>query len=79
MSDDDAIKMARQVRDGGHWNQLDIINYARIVAAAERQSNIQAVRRALLSIDGTHGVTHGVWHIAQRVVDHCVQAIEERA
>ena len=37
MNRDDIIRMARQVRDGGHWNQLDLINFANLVAAAERQ------------------------------------------
>ena len=38
MTRDDIIKMARQVRDGGHWNQLDLINFAALVAAAEREA-----------------------------------------
>lgn len=38
MTHDDIVKLARQVRDGGHWNQLDLINFARLVAAAEREA-----------------------------------------
>ena len=38
MNRDDIIRMARQVRDGGHWNQLDLINFAALVAAAEREA-----------------------------------------
>jgi hypothetical protein len=84
LTDDDIIRMAREAG----WEMGDdltdgfgvrLARFASLVAAAERESNTNAVRRALLSIDGAHGVTHGVWHIAQRVVDHCVRAIEERA
>lgn len=38
MTRDDIIHMARSVRDGGHWNQLDLINFAALVAAAEREA-----------------------------------------
>ena len=38
MNSADIIRTARQVRDGGHWNQLDLINFATIVAAAEREA-----------------------------------------
>lgn len=41
MTREDIIKMARQVRDGGHWNQLDLINFANLVAAAERSACAQ--------------------------------------
>ena len=36
MNRDDIIRMARTVRDGGHWNQLDIVNFGLLVAAHER-------------------------------------------
>ena len=38
MNREDIIRMARQVRDGGHWNQLDLINFATLIAAAEREA-----------------------------------------
>jgi len=37
MDREEIIRMARMVRDGGHWNQLDLINFAALVAAAERE------------------------------------------
>ena len=37
MNRDDIIRMARTVRDGGHWNQLDIVNFGLLVAAYERE------------------------------------------
>jgi hypothetical protein len=37
MDREDIIRMARMVRDGGHWNQLDLINFATLVAAVERE------------------------------------------
>jgi copper chaperone CopZ len=33
------------------------------------------VERALLSVDGTHGVDHSTAHIARRVVEHCAAAV----
>ena len=38
MTREDIIKMARAVRDGGHWNQLDLINFAYLVSASEREA-----------------------------------------
>ena len=38
MTHDDIIRMARTVRDGGHWNQLDIVNFGLLVAAHEREA-----------------------------------------
>ena len=38
MTCDDIIRMARTVRDGGHWNQLDIVNFGLLVAAHEREA-----------------------------------------
>ena len=38
MTRDDIIRLAKAVRDGGHWNLLDIINFANLVAAAEREA-----------------------------------------
>ncbi len=38
MNREDTIRMARLVRDGGHWNQLDLITFAALVAAAEREA-----------------------------------------
>lgn len=38
MNRDDIIRMARTVRDGGHWNQLDIVNFGLLVAAHERKA-----------------------------------------
>ena len=38
MNRDDIIRMARTVRDGGHWNQLDIVNFGLLVAAHEREA-----------------------------------------
>ena len=38
MNRDDIIRMARNVRDGGHWNQLDIVNFGLLVAAQEREA-----------------------------------------
>ena len=38
MNREDIIRMARMVRDGGHWNQLDLINFAVLVAAHEREA-----------------------------------------
>ncbi len=33
MNKEDIIRMARSVRDGGHWNQLDLLNFGLLVAA----------------------------------------------
>ena len=41
MNRDDIIRMARTVRDGGHWNQLDIVNFGLLVAAHEREQCAQ--------------------------------------
>jgi hypothetical protein len=38
MTRDEIIKMARVVRDGGHWNQLDLLAFGRIIALAEREA-----------------------------------------
>ena len=38
MTRDEIIALARLVRDGGHWNQLDIIRFAALVAAHEREA-----------------------------------------
>ncbi len=38
MTDDQIIFVARAVRDGGHWNQLDLLNFGRIIALAEREA-----------------------------------------
>ena len=38
MTRDDIIRMARSVRDGGHWNQLDLINFAYLIAAAAHEA-----------------------------------------
>ena len=38
MNSADIIRTARQVRDGGHWNQLDLINFALLIAATEREA-----------------------------------------
>jgi hypothetical protein len=32
MTDEKIISFARMIRDGGHWNQLDLINFARMIA-----------------------------------------------
>jgi hypothetical protein len=37
MTPEDIIRMARSVRDGGHWSALDLINFGLFVAAAERE------------------------------------------
>jgi hypothetical protein len=31
MTDEKIISFARMIRDGGHWNQLDIISFARMI------------------------------------------------
>ena len=64
MTRDDIIRMAREVRDGGHWDQLDIINFAHLVAAAERER---------LKWDGIHSCGKDCQRPA------CVQAREQRA
>ena len=51
MTREDIIKMARQVRDGGHWSQLDLINFANLVAAAEREACAVRAGIALLGVD----------------------------
>jgi hypothetical protein len=43
MTHDDIIRMARSVRDGGHWNQIDIINFGRMIALAEREACAKVV------------------------------------
>ena len=43
MTRDDIICMARTVRDGGHWNQLDIVNFGLLVAAHEREATISKI------------------------------------
>lgn len=43
MSNDEILTLARSVRDGGHWNQLDIIRFGALVAAAEREVIIDIV------------------------------------
>ena len=46
MTDEKIIALARAVRDGGHWNQLDIINFARLVAvAAQAESEPSATEQ----------------------------------
>lgn len=42
MTPDDLINLARLVRDGGHWNQLDIMKYGALVAATEREACAKA-------------------------------------
>lgn len=32
MTDEKIISFARMIRDGGHWDQLDLINFARMIA-----------------------------------------------
>ncbi len=32
MTDEKIISFARMIRDGGPWNQLDLINFARMIA-----------------------------------------------
>ncbi len=32
MTDEKIISFARMIRDGGHWNQLDLISFARMIA-----------------------------------------------
>lgn len=41
MTPDELINLARLVRDGGHWNQLDIMKYGALVAATEREACAQ--------------------------------------
>lgn len=41
MTPEDIIRMARSVRDGGHWSALDLINFGLFVAAAEREACAQ--------------------------------------
>jgi hypothetical protein len=31
MTDEKIISFARTIRDGGHWDQLDLINFARMI------------------------------------------------
>jgi hypothetical protein len=31
MTDEKIISFARMIRDGGHWHQLDLINFARMI------------------------------------------------
>ena len=38
MTDTQIIFAARVVRDGGHWNQLDLLAFGRIIALAEREA-----------------------------------------
>jgi hypothetical protein len=38
MTDNQIIFAARVVRDGGHWNQLDLLAFGRIIALAEREA-----------------------------------------
>jgi hypothetical protein len=38
MTKEDIIKLARMVRDGGHWNQLDLCNFGALIAATEREA-----------------------------------------
>ena len=45
MDREDIIRMARMVRDGGHWNQLDLINFANLIAAAARAEENEACAR----------------------------------
>jgi hypothetical protein len=45
MTDDQIIAAAKLVRDGGHWNQLDIINFGRLIALAEREACAKAAER----------------------------------
>ena len=52
---DDIIRMARTVRDGGHWNQLDIVNFGLLVAAHEREACAQ-VCYSRCPMDGTVSV-----------------------
>jgi len=43
MTDDQIIAVAKVVRNGGHWDQLDIINFGRLIAAAEREACAEMV------------------------------------
>ena len=38
MTPEEIIRLARAVRDGGHWSALDLINFGTLVAAAEREA-----------------------------------------
>jgi hypothetical protein len=38
MTRDDIIRMAQSVRDWGHWDQDDLVRFAALVAAAEREA-----------------------------------------
>jgi hypothetical protein len=44
MTDDQIIAVAKVVRNGGHWDQLDIINFGRLIAAAEREACLALVK-----------------------------------
>ena len=52
--------------------------FAGLVAAHEREECIKAVQRCHLYVDGSHGVDESNWHIVNRMIEHCVDAIEAR-
>ena len=70
MDREDIIRMARMVRDGGHWNQLDLINFATLVAAVEREMCAKACEELLSMVSS--GDEHG-----DGVAD-CIAAIRAR-
>jgi hypothetical protein len=45
------------------------------VERVKQEECAKVVERALLSVDGTHGVNETNAHIARRVVDHCAAAV----
>jgi hypothetical protein len=70
MNREDIIKLARMVRDGGHWNQLDLINFATLVAAVEREACAKACEELLSMVftgdEHSDGVTDCISAIRAR-------------
>ena len=84
MTREDIIRMARSVRDGGHWNQLDLINFAALVAAAEREAcakvaEITYDKQIVWYPKGHYIDPNSLGDINKAVAEGCAAAIRARS
>jgi hypothetical protein len=56
MTDDQIIAVAKVVRNGGHWDQLDIINFGRLIAAAAKAEEREACCQIVYGYCGSDNV-----------------------
>jgi hypothetical protein len=85
MTRDEILEIAREC---GMWGQIEhhssyvlfseLLQFTRRVQEWEREECIKAVQRCHLYVDGSHGVDESNWQIVNRMIEHCVEAIEAR-